>query len=265
MPMRAMTVCLSLFGLLLASGCNVVPDWQLRQAQLRTMQMYRQNQSLGAQLSQSQQMAGQFAAEKSQLEQQLAIASQRVDNLNAERAALHDRYKHLLTGAQNPLPAPTNERFRALAEKYPEFEFDPETGVSKFDNDLLFALGSDEIRSEAQALLAEFAGIMNSDEARPFKVLVVGHTDDVPIKRTTTMSKHPTNWELSVHRATAVVHALANKGIAENRMGATGYSMYQPVAPNSNDSNRQKNRRVEIYILAADAPVASLPEQNPAQ
>jgi chemotaxis protein MotB len=63
-----------------------------------------------------------------------------------------------------------------------------------------------------------------------------------------------------VHRATAVVHALANKGIAENRMGATGYSMYQPVAPNSNDSNRQKNRRVEIFILAADAPVASLPD-----
>jgi hypothetical protein len=39
MPMRAMTVCLTLFGLLLAGGCNVVPDWQLRQAQLRTMQM----------------------------------------------------------------------------------------------------------------------------------------------------------------------------------------------------------------------------------
>jgi chemotaxis protein MotB len=265
MLMRAMTVCLTLFGLLLAGGCNVVPDWQLRQAQLRTMQMYRQNQSLGAQLSQSQQMAGQFAAEKSQLEQQLAIANQRVDNLNAERAALHDRYKHLLTGAQNPLPAPTNERFRALAERYPDFQFDPETGVSKFDNDLLFALGSDELRADAQDLLAEFANIMNSDEARPFKVLVVGHTDDVPIKRTSTMSKHPTNWELSVHRATAVVHALAKQGIAENRMGATGYSMYQPVAPNSNDFNRQKNRRVEIYILAADAPVASLPDHDSAR
>lgn len=260
MAMRATTVCTLLFGLPFLSGCNLVPDWQLRQAQLRTMQTYRQSQALATQLSQSQQMAGQFAAERAQMEQQLAIANQRIDNLNAERTALHNRFGHLFTGSQNPLPAPTNERFRELAEKYPQFEFDPVTGVSKFDNDLLFALGSDEIRPEAATLLGEFAAIMNSPEARPFKVLVVGHTDDIPIKRTGTAARHPTNWELSVHRATAVVHTLARKGIAEDRMGATGYSMYQPVAPNSTDANRQKNRRVEIYILAADAPVAMRPE-----
>jgi chemotaxis protein MotB len=121
-------------------------------------------------------------------------------------------------------------------------------------------LGSDEIRPEAAALLGEFAAIMNSAEARPFKVLVVGHTDDIPIKRTGTAARHATNWELSVHRATSVIHALARQGIAEDRMGATGYSMYQPVAPNSSDTNRQQNRRVEIYILAADAPVAMRPE-----
>ena len=39
-------------------------------------------------------------------------------------------------------------------------------------------------------------------------------------------------------------------------MGAAGYSMFQPVVPNSNDSARQKNRRVEIFVLAPDAVVA---------
>ena len=222
----------------------------MRQSQLCTMQMHRHNQMLAGQ-------AGQMASERAALEQQLAIANQRLDNLNSERAALHDRYKHLLTSSQNPLPAPATARFRDLAERYPEFEFDPETGVSKFNADLLFALGSDEIRPEAQQLLKEFASIMNSPDARQFHILVAGHTDDLPIKRTGTAQRHATNWELSAHRGTAVIHALAKQGLAESRMGVSGYSMYQPVAPNTNDSNRQLNRRVEIFVLAPDARVAS--------
>ena len=39
-------------------------------------------------------------------------------------------------------------------------------------------------------------------------------------------------------------------------MGVAGYSMFQPVAPNDSDESRQRNRRVEIYILAPDAQVA---------
>ena len=242
---------------LTAAGCNTVPDYQMRQAQLRSMQMYRQNQSLSAQLGQAQQSAAQLAAERAQLQQQLAIAGQRLDNLNSERTALHDRYRHLLTASGNPLPGATNDRFRDLAERYPDFEFDPQTGVSKFNSDLLFALGSDTVRPDAQKLLKEFAAIMNSDEAQQFNILVVGHTDDIPIKKSGTAAKHASNWELSVHRGTSVVHALAKHGVKENRMGVSGYSMYQPISPNTNDENRQKNRRVEIYVLAPDARVAT--------
>lgn len=250
MSRSPLTILALLGGMLFTSGCCCVPHWQMRQAQLCTMQLHRQNQMLAGQ-------AGQMAAEKAGLEQQLAIANQRLDNLNSERAALHDRYKHLLTSSQNPLPAPATARFRDLAERYPEFEFDPETGVSKFNTDLLFALGSDEVRPEAQQLLKEFASIMNSADASQFNILVVGHTDDLPIKRTGTAQRHPSNWELSVHRGTAVIHALSKHGLAEGRMGVSGYSMYQPVAPNSDDSSRQKNRRVEIYVLAPDARVAT--------
>ena len=242
---------------LTTAGCNSVPDYQMRQAQLRSMQMYRQNQSLSAQLGQAQQSAAQLAAERAQLQQQLAIAGQRLDNLNSERTALHDRYRHLLTASGNPLPGATNDRFRDLAERYPDFEFDPQTGVSKFNSDLLFALGSDTVRPDAQKLLKEFAAIMNSDEAQQFNILVVGHTDDIPIKKSGTAAKHASNWELSVHRGTSVVHALAKHGVKENRMGVSGYSMYQPISPNTNDENRQKNRRVEIYVLAPDARVAT--------
>ncbi len=51
----------------------------------------------------------------------------------------------MLAGLKNPLGGNANRRFEELAKKYPEFEFDPVTGVSRFNGDLLFASGSDAI------------------------------------------------------------------------------------------------------------------------
>jgi chemotaxis protein MotB len=85
----------------------------------------------------------------------------------------------------------------------------------------------------------------------------VGHTDDTPIKKANTKARHDTNWELSLHRGAQVVHALSKHGLQEARMGAAGYSMYQPVVANSSDANKQKNRRVEIFVLAPDATVVT--------
>lgn len=248
MLVRSLVSMAALTGLLLSSGCYVMSDTQMRMAQARSTQMARNQQFLQGRVN-------QLASEKAGMEQQLAIASQRLNNLNAERAALHDRYKHLLTSSGNPLPGGAIARFRELAERYPEFEFDPDTGVSKFNTDLLFALGSDEIKPEAHQVLKEFAAIMTSPEARQFNILVSGHTDDTPIKHAHTKAKFQTNWELSAHRSTAVIHELCRHGVDEGRMGVAAYAMYQPVAPNSNDHNRQKNRRVEIYVLAPDAAV----------
>ena len=248
MTVRSLVMTATLMALLISSGCYAVSDTQMRMGQARAMQMSRNQQFLAGRVN-------QLAAEKGGLEHQLAIANQRLNNLNSERAALHDRYKHLLASSTNPLPGGATARFRALAEQYPEFEFDPETGVSKLNTDLLFALGSDKIRKEAHHILAEFAEILNSPEAQQFNILVVGHTDDVPIKKANTKARHESNWELSAHRGTAVIHALSRHGLAEARMGVAGYAMYQPVAPNSDDHNRQKNRRVEIYVLAPDAAV----------
>jgi chemotaxis protein MotB len=71
-----------------------------------------------------------------------------------------------------------------------------------------------------------------------------------------TKSHHPTNWHLSTNRADSVVLELSRCGVKESRMGAAGYSMYQPVVANKDDGSRRQNRRVEIYVLAPDAVVA---------
>jgi chemotaxis protein MotB len=240
-----------------SSGCG--RRWQMRQAQLQTMEMYKYSQGLGSQLAQSQQSAAQYEQMAAQLQASLDTANQRIANLTNERGALQDEYKNLLTGLKpgdNPLNSAANRKFEELARKYPEFEFDPTTGVSRFNGDLLFASGSDEIRDKGRVLLTEFSKIMSDPDTKQFHILVVGHTDDMAIARNVTRASHPTNWDLSVHRSTAVVKTLAKMGIEEPRLGAAGYSMYQNAVPNSDDSARQQNRRVEIFVLAPDAAIA---------
>jgi chemotaxis protein MotB len=247
-------------------GCNAVPMNQFRQSQFQTLSLYRQNRTLSEQLASMNQTMGQLAMEKqnlelatAQLQGDLQVANDRLANLGAERQELHQRYTNLLTGLndqKNPLNSEATRRFEELARKYPEFEFDPYTGVSKFTGDLLFSSGSAEIRNDASPVLTEFARIMSEPDARQFNILVVGHTDDQPIAKPATRARHGSNWELSAHRATAVVSALSRFGLAEQRMGVAGYSQFQPVATNTNEPSRQQNRRVEIYILAPDAAVA---------
>lgn len=260
-------VWVAFVGLLaiLPTACQT-PDPMLRQSLLRSRQIHEQNKQLAQQLAEASQSASATAAEKERWERTAAslrsnldIANQRLDNLKNERTRLHERYVGLLNRAKDqpsPLSRETTRRFEELARKYPEFEFDPNTGVSKFHSDILFGSGSAQVKTSAEEILRDFAGIMNREDAQRLNILVVGHTDDRRIAKRSTAAKHPTNWHLSTDRADAVVLELAKFGIAESRMGAAGYSKYQPVAPNKDEQSRKRNRRVEIYVLAPDAVVA---------
>jgi chemotaxis protein MotB len=97
---------------------------------------------------------------------------------------------------------------------------------------------------------------MNEPDAKLLNILIVGHTDDVPIGKPGTRQQHPTNGHLSTNRGHSVRMALGLAGLADGRMGVAGYGPHQPVAANNGDGNRQLNRRVEIFVLAPDAVVA---------
>ena len=257
----ARLLMLSLLGLaaLMETGCGLVPRRILRQSQLQSMRLHQQRQLTAMERDQANQMAQQMAQRTAELEANLQTANSRLNNLQAERSQLQQRYVSLLDQAKNqpsPLSSETTRRFEELARKYPQFEFDPVTGVSKFHSDILFTSGSADIKQEASPVLQEFASILNEGDAQRLNILVVGHTDDRPISKQKTAQQHPTNWHLSTNRAGNVVLSLAKAGITENRMGVAGYSMYQPVVENTNEQNRQQNRRVEIYVLAPDAQVA---------
>ena len=79
-------------------------------------------------------------------------------------------------------------------------------------------------------------------------IRVVGYTDNVPVSRSL-QGRYPTNWELSVARATNVVRFLQDVGVPPERMVAAGRGEYDPVASNDTPEGRQKNRRIEIMLI----------------
>ncbi|MCU7906312.1 MAG: type VI secretion system protein TssL, long form [Candidatus Thiodiazotropha sp. (ex Epidulcina cf. delphinae)] len=79
----------------------------------------------------------------------------------------------------------------------------------------------------------------------PGKIIVAGHTDNIPIST----RRFRSNWELSSARAVTVVHAmLSNAAIDEGRFLIQGYADSRPLAANDTSENRAQNRRVELVI-----------------
>lgn len=76
-------------------------------------------------------------------------------------------------------------------------------------------------------------------------VIVAGHTDDRPIST----PRFRSNWDLSTARAVSVVHRLLELHTVEAaRVIAEGFGETRPLLPNDSDTNRARNRRVEIRI-----------------
>ncbi|MBU1566785.1 MAG: flagellar motor protein MotB [Proteobacteria bacterium] len=108
--------------------------------------------------------------------------------------------------------------------------------------DLLFDLGESELSKAARDSLQKVTAAIRYT---PYMINVVGHTDNIPMRS----SKFKSNWELSVARASSVVHYLIEEAQMDpNQFVVSGYSSYRPVGPNTTAENRAKNRRVEIII-----------------
>jgi chemotaxis protein MotB len=148
------------------------------------------------------------------------------------------------------LPPALDTALREFASRYSEFvSYDAKRGTVKWASDPLFALGSVVVRQSAKESLAKFADVFNSAAAEGFDALIVGHTDNLPIRRSETMKMHPTNWHLSAHRAIAVSSVLQKSGVRPERIGVMGFGEFRPVKPNTTDKNRAQNRRVEVFIV----------------
>lgn len=77
------------------------------------------------------------------------------------------------------------------------------------------------------------------------RVVVNGHTDDVPIST----ARFRSNWELSSARAVSVLQFMLQSGLLrENQMEVKGLADTKPLVANDSEENRAINRRVELVI-----------------
>lgn len=110
-------------------------------------------------------------------------------------------------------------------------------------SEVLFDSGKANLKPESLGTLDKVAKIL-IENVPENNIDIEGHTDNEPIK----YSKWKSNWELSAHRALSVLEYLESKGVVSQRLSASGYGEYQPVASNDTREDKQLNRRVEIVI-----------------
>ena len=114
--------------------------------------------------------------------------------------------------------------------------------VSIASDDVLFALGSTQIREQGREVIRTVARTL---DGFPNPLLVEGHTDDLPLRRGSY-----TNWNLSTDRAVAVLSLMIEEhGLEPTNVAAAGYGEYRPLAENGTRAGRAKNRRVDIVVL----------------
>lgn len=115
---------------------------------------------------------------------------------------------------------------------------------------VLFAPGDALLDTSAIQTLTAVARILAPTD---FPITVEGHTDNTPINT----YQFPSNWELSVVRASSVVRLFIDNGVDPRRMTATGYADQRPIDDNVMPEGRSRNRRVAITIESrvADNPV----------
>ena len=105
-------------------------------------------------------------------------------------------------------------------------------------SDISFDTNRADIRSNFRPILDQFAsGLANQLNT---EVRVVGHTDNT--------GSDATNDPLSIQRAQATRDYLAARGVDPNRVMIAGRGEREPIADNSSEAGRARNRRVEIYL-----------------
>jgi len=116
--------------------------------------------------------------------------------------------------------------------------------ILRFPEKVTFQSGSAELNENIKLVIKRVRNIVKeSPELK--KIVVAGHTDNVPIYNEFFSS----NWELSAARAVSVVHSLLETSQIDTKLVmAVGSADTEPIAPNTDSVNRAANRRVEIKL-----------------
>ena len=128
-------------------------------------------------------------------------------------------------------------------DKEVDIEFTAQYVQLTLNGALLFDSGSVEIKEESLPIMNQLGIILQRFAEGTIEI--EGHTDNVPMSG----AKYSNNDELSSGRALSVFYFLKdNTTLDVGRIKHSGRGEYMPIADNSTEEGRAKNRRVEIRI-----------------
>lgn len=198
-----------------------------------------------------------------------AIAEQRIENFRQENERLHQELTGVVINGSGgrsaintvgasaiiglDLPAEVEQQLADLAGKYQGVEYEKLQRVCRFESELMFLDGGDQLRPEARAALKELAKILNQSKVASFNLQIVGHCGSASVSPELA-AQHPTAWHLASHQAIAVEQFLEEQSVAGTRMGTVSYADQQPLVTGNDEASRKRNSRIEIFILPPDPP-----------
>ncbi|MCU7921258.1 MAG: type IVB secretion system protein IcmH/DotU [Candidatus Thiodiazotropha sp. (ex Dulcina madagascariensis)] len=164
-------------------------------------------------------------------------------------AELHNIARNVQTVVERkppPAPEPALTLRILLANEITQgkigVEEDHVQGSVSIAGDGLFASGSVDVSDQFLSLLNRIATAMEQLDG---EILVVGHTDNIPIRSL----RYPSNWHLSRTRAESVAKILALDLSLPGRIQSEGRGSAEPLASNDTKEGRARNRRVEITLI----------------
>jgi len=192
---------------------------------------------------------GKYEKLEADKNQEIAKLQDQVAALEQQKTGLEKQTTELQTASQQ-----RQTQYDALVQKLSAEVKEGQLQVRQYQNmlsvdvaeQIFFDSGRATLKESGKVVLKKVGEALKSYENKVIRV--VGYTDNVPIAKSI-QHIYPTNWELSVARATNVVRYLQEVGVAPERMVASGRGEFAPIASNDSAEGRQKNRRIAIMLI----------------
>ncbi len=210
-----------IIGVALLPSCSLTYQKLLQERDLKIRELHLQNTEL--------------SATNQDLEARALGARQRI-------AALELRLQ------QKPESPPADVGLAKLRSELPGVDVRLEDNRLSLgiNNKVTFSAGSTRLKDSANSVLRNVAKVLNR-EFPGQRIIVEGHTDTDPLRRTKKLYRH--NRHLSVERADAVADFLIKRcGVTEASVVVAGYGAHKPLRDGSGRAAKAANRRVEIVV-----------------
>jgi chemotaxis protein MotB len=250
-------ICILAAGVI-AGGCVTTGTYKKMEAakndEIETLKAHKaalenQKKALDQQKTAVEQQKTAVEQQNTALKQQVASLEQKNTSMQQQVGSLEQEKAALLAASQQ-----RQQQYESLVLGLAKEVEKGQLQVKQYKNmlsvdlaeQIFFDSGKATLKKEGKEVLKKVGDALKGYENKIIRV--VGHTDNVKVAKSL-QGTFPTNWELSVARATNVVRYLQEVGIPPQRMIPSGRGEFDPVAPNDTPEGRQKNRRIEIMLI----------------